>query len=90
MPLPESSILDMDYGSLISLAGLFGFRIDRADFIHSWHNYFHDSHDFIAATFDAFDDNHDGFWSIQEVDRIVMHIKSTSGEWVGVFVVVAA
>merc|ERR1712243_205764 len=84
LPLSEADILAMDYNTLIGIAGLFGFSIDCHHFIQQWHNTFHDNVEFIGATFDAFDDNKDGIWSIMEVDGILKHILATSDDGDGI------
>ncbi|KAL8566221.1 hypothetical protein ACOMHN_063111 [Nucella lapillus] len=84
LPLSEDMILAMDYEGLLGIASLFGFSVDRQDFIYSWHARFHDNHEFIGATFDAFDSNHDCTWTIQEVDGILNHMKASVDDGDGV------
>ncbi|XP_076434603.1 uncharacterized protein LOC143274618 [Babylonia areolata] len=84
LPLSEDMILAMDYDGLLGIADLFGFSVDRHDFINSWHARFHDNHEFIGATFDAFDNDKNGVWNIQEVDGILNNIKATSDDGDGI------
>ena len=60
---------DMTDEQLLQMAG--GFNIGRNDLAQAWHGRYHDSMEFIRATFDVFDTNGDGFLNISEIQGIV-------------------
>ena len=54
---------------LLQLAA--GFEIEKDVFVDAWHDRFHDSKEFIRATFDVFDTDGDDFLSAAELEGIV-------------------
>ncbi|XP_076452637.1 uncharacterized protein LOC143288197 [Babylonia areolata] len=60
---------NMTREELLQVAG--GLKISKHEFTNAWHLKFHDSMEFIKATFDAFDANKDGFMDAQEIEAII-------------------
>ncbi|MCI3325514.1 hypothetical protein MQA28_26235, partial [Escherichia coli] len=78
LPLSDETILAMDARALLDLAGLFGYTLLREEFVIGWTTRFHDSVEFVEATFDAFDTDGDGELQMSEVEGLLELMVRTS------------
>ncbi|MCI3311093.1 EF-hand domain-containing protein, partial [Escherichia coli] len=78
LPVDEAVILGMNEDLLLALGNAAGFRYSKHDFVQAWHQYFHDSIDFIESVFDFIDTNHNGFVDMAEVEEALNLMRATS------------
>nr|KAG5713245.1 hypothetical protein BaRGS_007772 [Batillaria attramentaria] len=72
--LDLDALLALDNDLLLQMAA--GLSITKHDFTHAWHNKYHDSMEFIGATFDALEAIHqdnDGALDADEIEAIINH-----------------
>nr|KAG5713244.1 hypothetical protein BaRGS_007771 [Batillaria attramentaria] len=85
--LDMDALLALDDETLLQMAA--GLQITKHDFTHAWHHKFHDSMEFISATFDALEGltpGSDGILDAVEIEAIIDHALVTFGKFCSSFV----
>ncbi|XP_025092538.1 uncharacterized protein LOC112563052 [Pomacea canaliculata] len=80
----EAVVLSFSTQQLLALAAEFGIVIDKEHFVEKWTARFGDNLGFARATFNAYDENHDGQLSVIELEHILKHVYHVSDNGDGI------